>query len=440
MQINAKRIDDANATVEAKISTELLSKKEDKIAAQAAKNMKIDGFRKGKVPLNVVKARYGEQLKKDAEQEALKELFDAALIELDVKADMMVGEPVISKFDKGEDGIDVEIKVSFRPVVNIEGYEELIPEYKTPRVLKKDVDARVKEMLEAVAPLKKIDEQRGLENGDFALIDFEGFIDGTPFEGGKAEKYQLEIGSGSFIPGFETGLIGLKAGEERDIKVTFPKDYNGKDLAGKEAVFKVKLHEIQVKDISSTPDEETLKKLLPNVENPTLEKLEEQVKEQLKNEKLAKLFREELKPKFIDALLEKIDFALPQVIVDQEIDLQVREVFAKMSEDEIKEYSQNPEKIEEKRAEFADEARNSVKLTFLVDELSRAQEIKVDDQEVLQMIYFEAMQQGQDPKKYYEYYEKQGLLPAIKMSIVEDRLYTKLFTKDEKENEKAEGK
>ena len=440
MQINAKRIDDANATVEAKISTELLSKKEDKIAAQAAKNMKIDGFRKGKVPLNVVKARYGEQLKKDAEQEALKELFDAALIELDVKADMMVGEPVISKFDKGEDGIDVEIKVSFRPVVNIEGYEELIPEYKTPRVLKKDVDARVKEMLEAVAPLKKIDEQRGLENGDFALIDFEGFIDGTPFEGGKAEKYQLEIGSGSFIPGFETGLIGLKAGEERDIKVTFPKDYNGKDLAGKEAVFKVKLHEIQVKDISSTPDEETLKKLLPNVENPTLEKLEEQVKEQLKNEKLAKLFREELKPKFIDALLEKIDFALPQVIVDQEIDLQVREVFAKMSEDEIKEYSQNPEKIEEKRAEFADEARNSVKLTFLVDELSRAQEIKVDDQEVLQMIYFEAMQQGQDPKKYYEYYEKQGLLPAIKMSIVEDRLYTKLFTKDEKENEKAKGK
>lgn len=440
MQINAKRIDDANAIVEAKISTALLNKKEDKIAAEAAKNMKIDGFRKGKVPLHVVKARHGEQLRQDAEQEVLKELFDAALIELDVKPDMMVGEPVISKFDKSDDGIDVEIKASFRPVVNIEGYEDLIPEYKMPRILKKNVEARLEEMLKAVAPLKKIEEERGLENGDFALIDFEGFIDGTPFAGGKAEKYQLEIGSGSFIPGFEAGLIGLKAGEERDIEVTFPKDYNNKDLAGKKALFKVKLHEIEAKDTSSKPDAEALKKLLPNVENPTVEMLEEQVKEQLKNEKLAKLFNEELKPKFVDALLEKIDFALPQNIVDQEIDLQVRNIFEKMSEDEIKEYSEHPEKIEEKRAEFADEAKNSVKLTFLVDELSRAQNIKVDDQEVLQMIYFEAMQQGQDPKKYYEYYEKQGLLPAIKMSIVEDRLFTKLFTKDEKENKEAEEK
>jgi len=440
MQINAKRIDDANAIVEAKISTALLNKKEDKIAAEAAKNMKVDGFRKGKVPLHVVKARHGEQLKQDAEQEVLKELFDAALIELDVKPELMVGEPIISKFDKNDDGIDVEIKVSFRPVVNIEGYEDLIPEYKTPRVLKKDVDARVEDMLKAVAPLKKIEEKRGLENGDFALLNFEGFIDGTPFEGGKAENYQLEIGSGSFIPGFETGLIGLKAGEERDVEVSFPKDYNSKDLAGKKAVFKVKLHEIEAKDTSAAPDAEALKKLLPGVEDPTVEKLEEQVKEQLKNEKLAKLFNEEVKPKFVDALLEKIEFALPQIIVDQEIDLQVRNIFGKMSEEEIKEYSEHPEKIEEKRAEFADEAKNSVKLTFLVDELSRAQEIKVDDQEVLQMIYFEAMQQGQDPKKYYEYYEKQGLLPAIKMSIVEDRLFTKLFTKDEKEAEEAEGK
>ena len=160
----------------------------------------------------------------------------------------------------------------------------------------------------------------------------------------------------------------------------------------------------------------------------------------MKNEKLAKIFNEEVKPKFVDALLEKMEFALPEIIVNQEIDLQVRNIFGKMSEDEIKEYSEHPEKIEEKRAEFADEAKNSVKLTFLVDELARTEEIKVDDQEVLQMIYFEAMQQGQDPKKYYEYYEKQGLLPAIKMSIVEDRLFTKLFTKDEKETKEVEGK
>ncbi len=440
MQISAKRVDDANAVVEAKISAALLKKKEDKIAANAAKNMQVDGFRKGKVPLSVVKARHGEQIRQDAEQEALKELFDAALIELDVKTDMVVGEPSISKFDKNDDGIDAEVKVSFRPTINIEGYKDLVPEYKTPRVLKKDIEARVSEMLKAVAPMKKVEEERGLANGDFALIDFEGFVDGVAFEGGKAQKYQLEIGSGSFIPGFETGLVGLKAGEEREVEVTFPKEYNSKDLAGKAAIFKVKLHEIEAKDVESAPSEEALKKLLPGVESPTLETLHEQVKEQLKNEKLAKLFNEEVKPKYVDAILEKIEFALPENIVDQEIDMQLRNVFAKMSEDEIKEYSNDPKKVEEKRDEFKEEARNSVKLTFLVDELAKVEGIKVDDQEVMQMIYFEAMQQGQDPKQYYEYYEKQGLLPAIKMSVVEDRLFTKIFTKETTKKSEAEEK
>ncbi len=440
MQINAKRVDDANAVVEAKISAALLKKKEDKIAANAAKNMQVDGFRKGKVPLSVVKARHGEQIRQDAEQEALKELFDATLIELDVKTDMVVGEPSISKFDKNDDGIDAEVKVSFRPTINIEGYKDLVPEYKTPRVLKKDVEARVNEMLKAVAPMKKVEEERGLVNGDFALIDFEGFVDGVAFEGGKAEKYQLEIGSGSFIPGFETGLVGLKAGEEREVEVTFPKEYNSKDLAGKAAIFKVKLHEIEAKDVEAAPSEEALKKLLPGVESPTLETLHEQVKEQLKNEKLAKLFNEEVKPKYVDAILEKIEFALPENIVEQEIDMQLRNVFAKMSEDEIKEYSNDPKKVEEKRDEFKEEARNSVKLTFLVDELAKVEGIKVDDQEVMQMIYFEAMQQGQDPKQYYEYYEKQGLLPAIKMSVVEDRLFTKIFTKETTKKSEAEEK
>ncbi len=439
MQVNVKRIDSANAQIDAKISAALISKKEDKIAAQAAKSMKVDGFRKGKVPTNVVKARHSEQIRKDAEQEILKELFDVALIELDVKADSVVGEPQISKFEKTDDGLEVEVKVSFRPTVILDGYEEVIPEYKTPRVTKKEIEQRIYDMMSSTAPMKSVEEKRPLQSGDFALIDFEGFIDGVVFDGGKAEKYLLEIGSSSFIPGFEGELIGMNIGEEKEVKVTFPQNYNSKDLAGKPAVFKVKLHEMQMKDVPAIPDEETLKKLLPGVENPTIEVLDDQVKEQLKNEKLQTLFNEEVKPKFIDAVLEKLQFDLPMNIIDQEIDMQVRNIFSKMSEEDIKEYSENPEKIEEKRAEFADEATNSVKLTFIVDELAKKEDISATDQEVMQMIYFEAMQQGQDPKQYFEYYEKQGLLPAIKMSVVEDRLFTKLFTK-EKKVEKEEGK
>ncbi len=440
MQINAKKVDSANAVVDAKVSTATLSKKEDKIAAKAAKSMKVDGFRLGKVPVHVVKSRHGKQIKQDVEQEILKELFDDALKQLDTNFDTVVGEPQISKFDKVDDGLDIEVKISFKPTIDITGYKEVVPEYKTPRIMKKDIEARIKDMLKSVASMKQIKEKRAAQIGDFAQIDFDGYIDGESFPGGKAEKYLLEIGSGSFIPGFEDKLVGMKAGEEKDIEVTFPKEYNNKDLASKDAVFKVKLHRIEIKDILDTPDEETLKKLLPGVEKPTFKMLEDQVKEQLKNEKLHTLFNEEVKPKYIENILEKIQFDLPNNIVDQEIDMQVRNIFSSMSEDEIKEYSKNPKKIEEKRAEFSDEAKNSVKLTFIVDELAKKEEINVDDQEVMQMIYFEAMQQGQEPKKYFEYYEKQGLLPAIKMSVVEERLFAKLFTKDNKETKEVKEK
>jgi trigger factor len=428
MQIKVEKIDSANAKAEAKISKKLLDEKQNKIAKTVAKDMKIAGFRKGKVPAHVVLKMHGEQIKQDAEQEVLREFLNKAIEELGEKPERIVGEPTISKFERTDDGLEVEIEISFRPEINIDGYKDLVPEYKTPRVLKKDIEERINTMLKLSAPLKELEEDRPVENGDFVLIDFEGFIDGKAFEGGKAEKYSLEIGSGSFIPGFEDSIIGMKKGEEKDIEVTFPKEYNSKDLAGKPAVFKVKLHEIKVKDIPSKPDEETLKKLLPGVEKPTIEKLEAEVKEQIKNEKLSKIFAEDVKPKYVDTLVEKIEFDLPKNIVEQEMDMQVRNVFQKLSEDEIKEYSQNPEKIKEKREEYRKTAIDSVKLTFLVDELAKAEDVKVNDDEIMQMIYFEAMQQGQDPKAYYEQYEKQGILPAIKMSIIEERLFSKIFS------------
>jgi trigger factor len=430
MQIKVERVDSANAKAEAKVSKAFLDEKQKKMAAEVAKTMKVDGFRKGKVPPHVVMARHGQQIQQDVEQEALRVFLNDALKELGVENSAVVGEPSITKMDKTDDGLDVEIKISFRPEIDLGDYKALIPEYKTPRILKKDIEERVNTMLKLSAPLKPLARKRAVKDGDFVQIDFEGFIDGVAFEGGKAENYSLEIGSGSFIPGFEDGVIGMKIGEEKDIEVTFPKEYNSKDLAGKASIFKVKVNDIQVKDIPKEPSEETLKQLLPGEENPTMETLEAQVKDQLKNEKLAKVFSDEVKPKFIETAVEKIEFALPENIVDQEIDMQVRNIFQKLSEDEIKEYSENPEKITEKREEYRKAATDSVKLTFIVDELAKAEKIKVEDQEVMQMIYFEAMQQGQDPKAYYEQYEKQGVLPAIKMSIVEDRLFTQLFSKD----------
>ena len=137
--------------------------------------------------------------------------------------------------------------------------------------------------------------------------------------------------------------------------------------------------EIKAKDVPETPSEEMIKKLLPGIENPTLEVLEEQIETEIRNEKLAKLFNEEVKPKFVETTLEKLTLDLPENIVEQEIDLQMRGVFGKLSEEEIKEYSGNPEKIKEKREEFRSEAEKSVKLTFIVDELAKQESISVND-------------------------------------------------------------
>lgn len=429
MQIKVNRTNSANAAVEATISPALLQKKEEKMLASAASTMKVDGFRKGKVPTHLVKARFGKKIKEDAQTDALRELYFKALEALDVKAELVVGEPSFTKFEEKEGGLELVMKLSFRPTVNVEGYKECVPEYKAPKVTKKEISERLEKTLALVADLKTVEEKRAVKSGDFVVIDFEGFIDDVAFEGGKAENYTLEIGSHSFIPGFEDGIIGMKAGKSKDIEVTFPENYGKQELAGKLSVFKVTLKEIKVKDVPETPSEEMIKRLLPGVENPTLETLEEQIETEIRNEKLAKLFNEEVKPKFVETILEKIALDLPENIVDQEIDLQMRSVFGKLSEDEIKEYSSNPEKIKEKREEFRNDAEKSVKLTFIVDELARAEGINVSDQEVLQMIYFEAMQQGANPKEYLEFYEKQGVLPAIKMSIIEEKLFNKLFTK-----------
>ncbi|KHG34169.1 MULTISPECIES: trigger factor [unclassified Sulfurospirillum] len=429
MQIKVNRTNSANAAVEATISPALLQKKEEKMLASAASTMKVDGFRKGKVPTHLVKARFGKKIKEDAQTDALRELYSKALEALDVKAELVVGEPSFTKFEEKEGGLELVMKLSFRPTVNVEGYKECVPEYKAPKVTKKEISERLEKTLALVADLKTVEEKRAVKSGDFVVIDFEGFIDDVAFEGGKAENYTLEIGSHSFIPGFEDGIIGMKAGKSKDIEVTFPENYGKQELAGKLSVFKVTLKEIKVKDVPETPSEEMIKRLLPGVENPTLETLEEQIETEIRNEKLAKLFNEEVKPKFVETILEKIALDLPENIVDQEIDLQMRSVFGKLSEDEIKEYSSNPEKIKEKREEFRNDAEKSVKLTFIVDELARAEGINVSDQEVLQMIYFEAMQQGANPKEYLEFYEKQGVLPAIKMSIIEEKLFNKLFTK-----------
>ena len=439
MEIKTKALDSVNTLASTTISADAIKSSVEKLAKKAAKTMKVDGFRQGHVPVAVVLKRYEKELTNDAEQDVLRDVVEEAIKQAGKKNDDLIGEPIVSKFDRKDDKIDVELTVSFKPSVDVSGYESLIPEFSNPRVLKKDIDEKKAELLKMIAPLEKVESKRGLKVGDFAKFDFEGFVDGVTFEGGKAENYVLEIGSNQFIPGFEDGMVGIKAGGEKDIEVKFPENYGAAHLAGKDAVFKVKLHEIQERKIPEKLDEEMLKTLLPNEEKPTEELLDERIKEQIRQEKIYKLINEELKPKFAEAAVEKFKFDVPKNIVEQEIDMQFRNAWSSFTPDDMKKFREDKDALAKKRDEYRKDAENSVRLTFIIDELARVRGVKVSDQEVVQAIYFEAYRSGQDPKAHLEMYRNQGMLPAIKMSMIEEKLFSELFSK-EKDEKKASKK
>jgi len=431
MEIKSNKINGANAEIEATISMDEVNENVEKIAKQLAKTTTIQGFRKGKVPVAIVKQQYGRKLLEDAEAEALREVLAKGLEELNIANASLIGEPSVTKFDKSDDKIEVIVKVAMRPEIDMGDYASIVDVFDKPAISDEDVDAKLIEIAQGQAELVDIKRNRKMKSGDTAIIDFEGFVDGKAFDGGKAEDFALVLGSGQFIPGFEDQLIGIKRDEEVTINVTFPENYGG-ELAGKDAEFKVTVKQIKVKDDVEI-DEALVKKLLPSEENASVETLKDLVKKQLENEELAKLYNETMKPELLEKLVTDTAFDLPEFVVEQEIDMALNKAAGSMSEDEIKELRENADKLNELRETFREDAERSVRATFIIDTLAIAENIKVDENEVMQTIYYEAMQTGQEPQKAYEHYKEAGYLPAIQMSMVEDRVLSTILNSRIKE-------
>lgn len=432
MKIKTNKINSANAQIEAQIPKEMIDANVEKIAKNLTKTASVQGFRKGKVPVAVVKKQYGERLVQDAEAEALREVLNRGLDELKVTMDALIGEPSISNFVKNADSIEVTVKVAMRPEINLDNYKDMVESFEKPVITDEQVTERLEKIADAQGKFVDLKRKRAAKSGDSAIIDFEGSIDGELFEGGAAKEFALVLGSGQFIPGFEDQVIGMKIGEEKIVKVTFPENYGSDKLAGKDAEFKVTLHNIQEK----TPveiDDAFAEKLLAGQDDKSLENLKKQVKAQLENEALAKLYNEELKPALLETFVSRIDFDLPEFVVEQEIDVSLNKKASMMSEDEIKELREDAKKLEELRETFREDAQRSVKATFIIDALATAESVKVDENEVMQTIYYEAMQMGQDPRMAYDKYKEAGYLPAIQMSMVEDKVLTQILNSKIKE-------
>ena len=420
--LEVKKIDSANSIIKATIENQDLEAKKDKIAKQIAKKAKIQGFRPGKVPVKVVKKMYAADIEQDAISEAVREVLDKGVKELGITD--MIAEPEVTKFDKKDDKIEVEIKVYTRPEIEIgDEYKECVPEVEVPEVTDEEVEEEIKKIAEAQADTK-VSRKRILKEGLIGVIDFTGYIDGEKMENGSAEAYPLEIGSNSFIPGFEEQLVGLKVGESKRIKVTFPENYGAKEIAGKEAEFDVTLQEIQEK-VPAEINDDLAKKYMAK-EDATLDELKEMIKKSIEDRKKAEAFAPK-KEEILECLVKKYEIDLPESVVEKEVEIMINNEAQKMSPAELKELQENPEKIKELKEKFLPEAKDRVKLTFIIDAIAKKEGVDVSDQELTQILYYEAIMQGQNPQDVVKYYQENNLLPVIKMNLIEEKLLNKLL-------------
>ena len=349
-----------------------------KVYTKTAKYFNIPGFRKGKAPMQLVERQYGSEIfYEDAFNELVPEVYDAAIKENNVEA---VSKPNIdiTQMEKGKDLI-FTATVQTKPEVKLGKYKGIEIKKIEYNVSEEDINHEIGHMQEKNSRLVSVDD-RPVENGDITVIDFEGSVDGVPFEGGKAEGHELEIGSNTFIPGFEDQIIGMKVDEEKDVKVKFPDEYFSKDLAGKDAIFKIKLHEIKKKELPKLDDE-----FAKDVsEFDTLEELKNSIKEKIDVENKNKE-KYETEEEAIKTVCENTEIDIPSGMIEVEIDNMVKDIEGRLSYQGLKleQYLQMVGKTEEDmRKEFEDQAKKSVKSRLVLEAVVKAEKLEASEEEV----------------------------------------------------------
>jgi trigger factor len=364
--------------VEYKVNGKEWEEAQDKAFNKLNKNAKIDGFRPGKAPRNIFEKKYGKQeIYTEAADELIQKKYTSIIVEDKV---VPIVEPKVDIVKLSDTELEVNFTLITKPEVKLGEYKNLKVKKGTPKVTKEEINHQIEHICEDFAEIVSKDGK--VEEGDITIIDFEGFKDGVPFEGGKAENYQLEIGSHSFIPGFEEGIIGMSKDEEKDLELTFPEDYMSEDLKGQKVIFKVKLHDIK-KRVIPEMDKEFFEDLdMEGVDSK--EALEAQVKKELTENK-----EKELDEKFIEDLLEKaasnMEIEIDDEIVESEAHSMYHNFMDRMASQGIPEefylkYANTTE--EEMISKMKDNALKRVKYGYLLEEIVKVEKIEASSEDV----------------------------------------------------------
>lgn len=362
------------------VSGDIWKDAQDKAFKKLAGKVELPGFRKGKVPANLVKQHVNPQsvLYEAVDAVAGNSLVDAIKEhELDV-----VGRPAldIDKIDENE--VVFKFVVSVKPEVTLGEYKNLDVKKEAATVSDDDVNAQIKTIQERFADFMIKEEDGTVENGDTAVIDFEGFKDGVAFEGGKGENYPLEIGSGAFIPGFEEKLIGMKAEETKDIELTFPEEYQAPDLAGQDVVFKVTVHEIKYKELPEFNDELVKQAGIEGVE--TVDAFKEYTMKTLSEQK-ENAVEEAFTNQLLTKIVENAKVDIPQVMIDEETDQMVND-FARRLQSQgysMDLYTQvTGMTMEQIREQMAVDAQNKVSVRLVLEAIAAKEGLEVSEEDV----------------------------------------------------------
>lgn len=391
MSVKIEKLEGSKVKMEFKIEAAKFNDAVDKAFKINGSKFKVQGFRAGKVPRNIVEKTYGESVMYDEAFNIIaEEEYSKAVIENNLS---VVSRPEVDIKEIGNNkDLEFNIVVYTKPEVEIKGYKDIKIDKVDTKVTEKDIDAEIEIVRGKNARI--ITKEKGqVENGNITVIDFEGFLDGVAFEGGKGEKYELEIGSNSFIPGFEEQIIGMKIGEEKEITTTFPKEYQSKDLAGKTTIFKVKLHEIKVKEMPKLDDE--FAKDVSEFE--TLVDYRKSVKDKLELTKKG-MAKAEKETKIMEKLAELVKVEIPGAMIDAKVDSMLKEFEDKLATQglKIEQYLEilNTD-IEKLKLQFKDNAIKDIKISLAMESIEKQEKFEVTEKDVDKKIDELAKEYGQ---------------------------------------------
>lgn len=411
MNVTVERVGN-DATLKITLPAEEVNKGFKKAGAKIAGQVNIPGFRKGKAPRNIIEMHYGKEAVK---QEAFELVANQCYTEaLEQEKLIPVSDPKVedSVFEENKD-MELTIKVTLKPEVKLGDYKELHVEKEAVEVTDEAVEEQVQGLRSRHAKMVEAEEGAVIEKGDFAIIDFAGTVDGEPFSGGEGKGYPLEVGSNSFIPGFEDQLVGLKKGDSTDVDVTFPEEYFVKELAGKQAIFKVNVQDVKRKELPELTDEY----VAANSDCKTVEELRASYKERMQKaaENNAQIAYEKA---LIDLAVANAEFEVPEIMIEDRVTQMIDEMrmsleARKLTLEQYMQYSGID--MKQLRERQHDAAVENVKTDLVLDAIAKAENIQVSMEDVDSELSAIASQHGatlEDVKKIIKSNGTMGLLLA----------------------------